>query len=141
MSSSYRPAETVASVASRPMRRLRVACTAACASGLITPTTGTVSVSWRSGSAGRGRGVARDDDDLHALRLEVRPDLEREAADLLQRPRPVGQARAVAEVDEVLVRHRHEALVEDRQPSHARVEDADRPGIHAAILRAATLGR
>ncbi len=33
------------------MRRLRVACTAACASGVITPTTGTESSSWSCGSA------------------------------------------------------------------------------------------
>ena len=33
------------------MRRLRVACTAACASGTITETTGTASCSCRSGSA------------------------------------------------------------------------------------------
>ena len=123
------------------MRRLRVAWTAACASGVITPTTGTAERLLQVGEPGRRRRVARDEHDLHALRLEVRPDLEREAADLLQRPRPVRQAGAVAEVDEVLVRHRHEAFVEDGQPAHARVEDADRPRIHAAILRAATLGR
>src|SRR5437588_704706 len=34
-----------------PTRRLRVACTAACASGAITPTTGTRSSSWSCGSA------------------------------------------------------------------------------------------
>jgi hypothetical protein len=33
----------------------------------------------------------------------------------------------VAEIDEVLVRHRHEALVEDGQAAHTGVEDADRP--------------
>ena len=33
------------------MRRFRVACTAACASGTITETTGTASCSCRSGSA------------------------------------------------------------------------------------------
>ena len=33
------------------MRRFRVVCTAACASGVITPTIGTSSRSWSSGSA------------------------------------------------------------------------------------------
>ena len=44
-------AGTVACVARRPIRRLRVACTAACASGVITPTTGTSSSSCSCGSA------------------------------------------------------------------------------------------
>ncbi len=50
-SSAYRPLATVASVASRPIRRLRVASTAACASGARTPMTGTSRRRWRSGSA------------------------------------------------------------------------------------------
>ena len=50
-SSAYRPAATVASVAIRPMRLFRVTWTAAWASGVITPTTGTEIRSWRSGSA------------------------------------------------------------------------------------------
>ena len=79
---------------------------------------------------GRGRGVARDEDELHVLLGEIGADLAREAADLLERARPVRQARVVAEVDEVLVRHRHEALVEDGQSAHARVEDAYGPRIH-----------
>jgi hypothetical protein len=41
----------------------------------------------------------------------------------------------VAEVDEVLVRHRHETLVQDGQAADAGIEDADRSRIHAAILR------
>jgi hypothetical protein len=40
----------------------------------------------------------------------------------------------VSEIDEILVRHRHEALVQDGQTAHARVEDPDRPRIHGAIL-------
>ena len=58
-------------VASSPIRRLRVAWTAACASGVITPTTGTDSDSWSSGSAAEVARVARDEDQLHALPLEV----------------------------------------------------------------------
>jgi hypothetical protein len=40
----------------------------------------------------------------------------------------------VAEVDEVLVRHGDEALVQDGQAAHARVEHAHRPRIHTAIV-------
>jgi hypothetical protein len=32
------------------------------------------------------------------------------------------------------VRHRDEAFVQDGQAAHARVEDADRPRIHTAIV-------
>ena len=117
------------------MRRLRVTRTAAYASGAITPTTGTVERLLQRGQRGRGRGVARDHDQLHALRLEVAGDLEREAPDLGERPRPVRQPRVVAEVDEVLVRHRHQALVQHGQPAHAGVEDADRPRIHRGDSR------
>ena len=84
--------------------------------------------------SGRGRGVAGRDDQLHALRLEEAGDLAGEAADLVERPRAVGEPRVVAEVDEVLVRHRHEALVEDGEAAHARVEDADGPGSTRAIV-------
>ena len=59
-------------VASRPMRRLRVAWTAASASGAITPTTGTGSSAWSCGQRRRGGRVAGDDDQLHALALEER---------------------------------------------------------------------
>ena len=65
-SASYRPDSTVAFVASRPIRRFRVACTAAWASGVITPTTGTESDSWSSGSAAA---VA----ELHATRISFTP--------------------------------------------------------------------
>ncbi len=50
-SCSYLPASTVPAVASRPTRRFRVACTAACASGVITPRTGTARLAWSSGRA------------------------------------------------------------------------------------------
>src|SRR5207244_1452234 len=40
---------------------------------------------------------------------------------------PVRKARGVAEVDEVLVGERDEQLVQDGQPTDARVEHADRP--------------
>ena len=76
------------------------------------------------------RGVAGRDDELDALLLEVARDLGREAADLVERARPVGKPRAVAEVDEVLVRERDEALVQDGEAAHARVEDADGTRVH-----------
>ncbi len=82
------------------------------------------------GESGRGRGVAGGDDELHPLRLEVARDLGCVAPDLVERPRPVREPRAVAEVDEVLVRERDEALVQHGEPAHARVEDADRARIH-----------
>ena len=41
----------MASVAITPTRRVRVACTAACASGVITPISGTANSRWRPGSA------------------------------------------------------------------------------------------
>src|SRR6266576_1825926 len=75
------------------MRRFRVACTAACASGVMTPTTGTASSSCSRGSA--------------------------------------------AEVDEVLVRHRHETLVEDGQASNTGVEHAHWPRVHGGHRKGA----
>ena len=82
-----------------------------------------------------GRRVAGSDDELDALALEVAGDLAREAADLVERPRAVRQAGAVAEVDEVLVRHRDQALVKDGEPTGTGVEHADRAGIHARECR------
>src|SRR3989475_176955 len=82
----------------------------------------------------RGRGVAGVDDELHALALQVGADLAREPLHFVQRARPVGQTRVVTQVDEILVRHRDEALVQDGQAAHARVEHAHRPRIHTAIV-------
>ena len=92
------------------------------------------------GQRGRGRRVAGDDDQLDALRLEEQADLAGEAAQLVERARAVRQPGAVAEVDEVLVRERDEALVQHRQAAHARVEHADRPLVHARDCREA-MGR
>ena len=108
---------------------MRVASAAACASGWSTPTTGTRSARWRSGSAAA---VA----ELHATTTSLTPsrsrgaDLERETAHLVERAGPVGEPRVVAEVDRVLVRQRHEQLVEDGEAAHPRVEHADRPAVH-----------
>src|SRR5205823_7478522 len=83
----------------------------------------------------RGRRVAGCDDQLHPLALEVAGDLTRVAADLVERAGAVGQARKVSEVEEIIVRHRHEALVENGQPPGARVENADRSWIHVRDCR------
>ena len=85
--------------------------------------------------AGGGGRVAGDEDELDVLPLEVAPDLQGKSADVVQRTRAVRQAGVVAEVDEILVRHRHQALVEDREPARARVEDTDGPRVHRAIVR------
>jgi hypothetical protein len=82
----------------------------------------------------RGSRVAGRHDELDPLRLEVARDLARIAADLVERPRPVGEPGEVTEVEEILVRHRHQALVQNREPARARVEDAYRPGVHGAIV-------
>src|SRR6187200_2776636 len=58
------------------------------------------------------------------------------APDLVARPRAIRTARAVPDVEEVLVRQRDQAFVEDGQASGARVEDADGPRVHARILGA-----
>ena len=82
----------------------------------------------------RGR-VAGDHDELDALAHEPAGDLLRERAQLGRRTTPVREVRGVAGVEEVLVRHRHEALVQDREPSHARVEHTDWTlGFHALMV-------
>ena len=81
-----------------------------------------------------GGGVARGDDELHALTLQERADLAGEASHLVQRARPVRKPSVITEVEEILVRKRDEALVEDGQPAHSRVEDAHRPPIHTPIV-------
>ena len=117
------------------MRRLRVARTAACGLGRDHADDRHLERLLQRGQRGRRGGVARDHDQLHALRLEVAGDLEREAPDLGERPRPVRQPRVVAEVEEVLVRHRHQALVQHGQAADAGVEHADRPRIHRGDSR------
>ena len=113
-----------------PIRRFRVAWTAARASGARTPTTGTAS---RYCSVGSAAAVA----ELQAATISLTPSSRRyEAISSAKRrisrcrPGPVRAASAVAQVDEVLVRHRDEALVEHGQPTRSRVEDPDRPLVH-----------
>ena len=117
------------------MRRLRVACTAACASGTITPTTGTPAAPAGPAAPPRWRCCTRRRPSSRPAARGRRRSRARSARTSSRRPRPVRQARVVAEVDEVLVRHRHEALVQDGQAADAGVEDTDGPGIrHGAIL-------
>ena len=98
----------------------------------MTPTTGTESARCRSGSAAAVAELQAATTSLTPCPSRKRGDLGREAADLVERPRPVRQPRAVAEVDEVLVRQGDEALVQDGEPAGTGVEHADRAGIHAA---------
>jgi len=76
----------------------------------------------------RRRRVARDDEQLRAARQERLGDPDGERLELLATARAVRKARRVAEVQEVLVRKRHEQLVQDREAADAGVEDADRTG-------------
>ena len=75
---------------------------------------------------GRGGGVAGDHDQLDARADEPAADLLGIAAQLVGRAPAVREARGVAGVEEVLVRHRDEALVEHREATHAGVEHANR---------------
>ena len=61
-----------------------------------------------------------------------RADLLCESAHFVQRTRPVGQPRVVAEVDEVLLRERDQALVENGQAADAGVEQAYGTGVHGS---------
>ena len=130
-SSTYLPLATVASVARRPIRRFLVGEDGGVRLGREDADHGNGELPLEIGERGRRRRVARSDDELHALLLEVARDLACEAPDLVQRPRPVRESRAVAEVDEVLVREGDEALVQDGEAAHAGVEHANRAGIHA----------
>ncbi len=78
---------------------------------------------------GGGR-VAGRNDELDPLRLEKAADLEGEPAQLLERTRAVRKPRMIAQVNEILVGQGDEALVQNGQPAHTRIEDADRPRIH-----------
>ena len=74
-----------------------------------------------------GRGVARDDDGLHAV-VEEEPDrAARVAPHGLRGLRPVGEARRVPEVEQPLVREAARDRVEDGEAADARVEQPDRP--------------
>ncbi len=85
----------------------------------------------------RGGRVAGRDDQLYPLLLEIRRNLEGKAPDLTVRPRPVRTAGAVSQIEEVLVRKRDEALVQDGEPAGARIEDPDRPSVHPLDSRRA----
>ena len=86
---------------------------------------------------GRG-GVARDDQELGALVDEPCSELERKGLELGLRAVAVGEPRRVAQVDVVLVRQRHQALVEHGESADAGIEDGNwerTTGLaHAAML-------
>ena len=101
------------------------------ASGSTTPITSTPSVvcSIRSRSAGSAAAVA----ELQATTSSFAPRASSSSAiwsekrsSSARRALAVGEARGVAEVEEVLVRQAHEQLVQDGQAADAGVEDADR---------------
>ena len=64
-----------------------------------------------------------------------------ERAQLVRRAVAVGKARGVAEVEEVLVRKRHEALVQNGEPADAGVEDGDGQGAIGGSPRAPMVAR
>ena len=95
--------------------------------GSITPTTGTPTA--RRPSSGSASALAV----LHATTIAFtsrssrkRDDLAREARHRLLRLVAVGQARDVAEVDELLVGQDAQQLAHDGEPADPRVEDAER---------------
>ena len=112
----------------RPTLPLRVAAAARRDSGVTTPMTGTRPLSV-SRSAGSAAAVA----ELHATTSSFAPrssedarQLGGERAQLGGRAVAVREAGGVAEVQEVLVRQRHEALVQDGEAADSGVEDGDR---------------
>ncbi len=94
-----------------------------------------------------GGGVAGDDEQLRSLRSRADPQARaRTPATRPERASPYGKRARVAEVDEVLVRQRDEALVQDREPTEARVENRDRKAFgvgrwHAALMVTERSGR
>ena len=89
-----------------PTWPLRVADSTARTPGSITPTTGTPSDRPQLVEVGGGRRrVAGHHDELHVVLVDQpASDLVGEPPDLVQRPRPVGVATGVADVDERLAR-------------------------------------
>ncbi len=79
--------------------------------------------------------VAGDHQHLDVAFGQVPRDLERERADLLERPRAVGEPAVVAEVQDRFVRQQVEDGAGDGEPADAGVEDADRPLIAHPTVR------
>ncbi len=76
----------------------------------------------------RGRRVAGDDEQLGAPVEQDAGELAGELGELRRGAVAVGEARGVAEVEEVLVGKRHEALVQNGEPADAGVENGDGQG-------------
>ena len=75
---------------------------------------------------GGARGVARDDEDLHAVVDETVEALEGQLAGLRDGPRAVGRAGGVTEVRDRLVGQLVEDRPHDGEPAIPGVEDPDR---------------
>ena len=108
-------------------RPLRVAAAARRDSGRTTATTGT-----RRSSSSRSAGSAAAVAELQATTSSFAPRSSRMPASSRANAcsssgvrSPYGKARGVPEVEEVLMRKRHEALVQDGEPADAGVEDGD----------------
>ena len=81
--------------------------------------------------AGRGRGVARHHDQLGVVFADqLGGDLPGKGPHLVQRPRAVGIAAGVADVDEVLLREQVDDSPGYRQTAKSAVKHADRTDVH-----------
>ena len=134
---TYACERIVPAVPMTPMCPVRVARTAARAPGSTTPMTGTSSSSRRIGQRMRRRGVARDDDGLHALLEEERADLAAVAPHGVGRLGSVRHACRVAEIDQALGRQLSHDRMRDGEPAQPGVEHADRRGGSLDTSRAA----
>ena len=119
----------MASVAMMPTRRSRVACTAARAPGMTTPTMGVEKDACSCGKAAAAAELQATTISLTSKPPVTRSGREGQAPHVGQLPRPVGEVGRVAEVDEVLVGQVDQALVQHGQAAYARIEHAYRPPI------------
>ena len=79
----------------------------------------------QGGERERGGGVAGDDQQLDAARLQEPADFDREARHRLPGFGAVRHARGVAEVQQTLLRHRLAQSPQDGQTADAGIEDPD----------------
>ena len=129
---SYAPLATVAGVASRPMRPVAASPRpparrrAGRRRSRRRPASSACSRSRSAGSAAAVAELQATTSSFARRASSSLGDLERERLELGARPVAVREARRVAEVHEVLVRERHEQLVQDGQPADPGVEHPDR---------------
>ena len=131
MARSYAPEATVASVPMTPMGpALRAS--AAAALGRMTSTTSTAAEGLqRLHRRSRGR-VARDHQELGGKPQQEGGVLDRVLPHGRERPDAVGHAGRIAQIDDVLPRHRGRKLPHDRQPAQPGIEHADWGGANVA---------